>query len=83
MIQDFKEVAKFQFESAQARLERIITRLWTLCLILVLILLATNGAWLYHESKYSQEEHTIIKQEVDTESGCAFVTDGIHIGDRK
>lgn len=74
-MNDFKELAKFQFESAQARLERIIKLLWVLCLVLVILLVASNGAWLYHESKYSTQESTVIKQEVDG----SVVADGIHI----
>ena len=76
------DLARFQFESAQARLERVITKLWGLCLLLVILLVGTNAAWLYYESQFKTEKTTLIKQEVDTESGNAFVMDGIHIGDR-
>lgn len=75
MMNDFKELAKFQFESSQARLERIIKLLWALCLLLVVLLVATNGAWLYYESQFSTQENTVIKQEVDG----SVVADGIHI----
>ena len=82
-MDDYKEIAKFQFESAQARLERIITRLWVLCLLLVFLLMVTNGAWIYYESQFTVEEKTIVQQEVDTDSGNAYVMDGIHIGESK
>lgn len=80
---DFKEVAQFQFESAQARLERIISRLWILCLLLIVLLVGTNGAWIYYESQFQIEEKTIITQEIDAESGNAFLVDGVHIGENK
>lgn len=41
-----------EFESSQARMERINRRSWILCIILIVALLVTNGAWLYYESQF-------------------------------
>ncbi len=71
---------KFQFESAQARMERIIERLWKLCILLVILLVLTNGAWIYYESQFIVEETTEVEQTIDCDSGNAAIFDGVHIG---
>ena len=38
------------FESVTSRQERTIRRLWILCIILVLLFVGSNAAWMYHES---------------------------------
>lgn len=54
-------VTYFQHESILAHMERTNKRLWILCLILVIALLGTNGAWIYYESQwqYTQESTQI------------------------
>lgn len=60
-----------------ARFERTNRRLWILCIILILTLIATNAGWLYYESQFVTEE-TTVEQEVDTGDGDATV---IGVGD--
>lgn len=50
----------YLFDSAMARLERIIKRLWILCIILIIALITTNGAWIYYESSF---EDVVVTQE--------------------
>ena len=38
-------------ESSMARMERQIKRLWITILVLIFLLVGTNGAWLYYESR--------------------------------
>ena len=45
-------------ESSMARMERQIKRLWITILILIFLLVGTNGAWLYYES----QRETIYKE---------------------
>lgn len=56
-----KVVTYFQHESILAHMERTNRRLFILCLILVIALLGTNGAWIYYESQwqYTQESMQI------------------------
>ena len=58
-------ITYFQHESIIAHMERTNRRLWILCLILVLALLGTNGAWIYYESQwqYTQESTQIEAQQ--------------------
>ena len=39
-------------ESAMARMERQIKRLWITILVLIFLLVGTNAAWLYYESQW-------------------------------
>ncbi len=52
-------------ESAMARMERIIRRLWIAVLVLIVALLATNGAWVYYESSFVEETMTITQDNED------------------
>lgn len=70
-----KQISYLEFESSQARMERINRRLWVLCLVLIISLLGTNGAWLYYESQFTDTE---VSQDIDTGQGDATV---IGIGD--
>ena len=59
-----KDVPYIAHESAVARLERVIKRLWVLTLVLIILLAASNAAWLYYESSFEE-----IRIEQDNESG--------------
>ena len=39
-------------ESAMARMERTIRRLWILLIMLVVLLVGSNGLWLWYESQF-------------------------------
>lgn len=57
-------------EGVMARMERTIKRLWIVVLVLIVLLAATNGAWIYYESQFVEES---VWQEVDTGNGNAYV----------
>ena len=46
-------------ESAMARMERQVKRLWITVLVLIAMLVATNGAWIWYENQFSDIETTI------------------------
>lgn len=50
-------------ESALARMERMVKRLWVTVLVLIFLLVGTNGAWLWRESQWET-----IYQEVTQEA---------------
>lgn len=66
-------VPQLAFESMKATLERTIRRLWILALVLIIVLLGTNAAWLYYEIRWKTVNATEIAQEVDTGEGSAYV----------
>lgn len=57
------------YESQGARLERGNKRLFILSVILMILLLATNGAWIYYESTFSTTQETKLEQEIETGEG--------------
>ena len=57
-------------ESAMARMERTIRRLWILLIVLVALLVGSNALWIWYESQF---EDVSVEQEVDTGEGDAFV----------
>ncbi len=65
-------------EGAMARMERIIRRQWILCIILIVLLAVTNGAWVYYESQFTDETLTVT-QDLDSNTGDAVINDGVHI----
>ena len=62
-------------ESAMARTERCAKRLWTVIILLIVLLVGTNGAWLWYESQFEVVETTTIEAEQDG-SGVNIVGGG-------
>lgn len=60
-----KDVPYIAHESAVARLERVIKRLWVLSLVLIILLAASNAAWIWWESQYQTIETTITQENAD------------------
>lgn len=61
-------------EASMARMERQAKRLWITVLSLIVILVATNGAWIWYESQFS-DIVTTIEAEQDG-SGVNIVSGG-------
>lgn len=55
-----RDIPYIAFESVCARFERTIKRLWILIIILAVLLVGTNGAWLWYTSQF---DDVIITQE--------------------
>ena len=53
-----KDISYVAFEGVCARFERTIKRLWILVIILTLLLVGTNCAWLWYESQFQYIETT-------------------------
>lgn len=66
-------------ESAMARQERTIKKLWVALLLVICLLVATNGLWIWYESQWTTVE-TTVTQDVDAGvGGRAIINDGVHI----
>lgn len=68
--QNVEPVPYIVHESAMARQERTIKRLWVLLILVISLLVATNGAWIWYESQFAEES---VWQEVDTGEGDAYI----------
>ena len=56
-------------ESAMARMERTIRRLWILLIILVVLLVGSNALWIWYESQFED-----VTTEVEMENESGFVS---------
>lgn len=61
------ERMKFYLETVTATMERTIKRLWILALVLVALLVISNGLWIWYESQFVDEVVTV-EQEADGSS---------------
>lgn len=71
-----KDVSYIAFESVCSRFERTIKRLWILVIILTVLLVGTNCAWLWYEAQFSYVETTEVSQDVDATDGENVVVSG-------
>lgn len=60
-------------EADMARQERTIKRLWILLLVMLVLLVGTNGAWIYYESQFVDESWTF---EANTDDGGTAIANG-------
>jgi len=71
-------VAYIVHESAMARQERTIKRLWIALLLAISFLVATNGAWIWYESQF---ETVVISAEQESNSGgINYIVNGENYG---
>lgn len=61
-----KQIPYIAHESEVARLERIIKRMWILCIIIFVALIGTNAGWIWYESQW---EDVTVSQEITQDSG--------------
>lgn len=74
----------FGYELLSAITERTIKRLWVLCILLLVALLASNISWIIYESQFTTETTTTIDAEQSGEGtnnivnggDCTYVTEG-------
>ena len=70
-----KDVPYNAYEVALARLDRIIKRLCALVLALIIILCASNAAWIWWESQF-EEVKTVETYEANADSGGNAIANG-------
>ena len=56
-------------ESSMARMERQIKRLWIAVLVLIVMLVGTNGAWLWYNSQFETVETVTEEYQADASDG--------------
>lgn len=69
-----QQVPYIVHEADMARQERTIKRLWILCILMFISLVASNIGWIMYESQFEETTTTQeVEQNVDTENGSAVV----------
>lgn len=85
MVMDNKDVPYIVHEGDMARMERTNKRLWIVILVLIILLVSSNIAWLCYEN--SMEDVTTtneVTQELDTNGGGdAMINGDVSIGKSK
>lgn len=85
MVMDNKDVPYIVHEGDMARMERSNKRLWIVILVLIILLVSSNIAWLCYEN--SMEDVTTtneVTQELDTNGGGdAMINGDVSIGKSK
>lgn len=72
-----KDVSYVAFESVCARFERTIKRLWILVILLTVLLVGTNCAWLWYESQFEEVTTTTTETyEADAADGGVAISNG-------
>lgn len=62
---DDRKIEYIAFESVCIRFERINKRLWILCIILAIMLIGSNIAWLKYMQEFEVTETTITQDNAD------------------
>lgn len=63
----------FAHEGEMVRMERVVKRLWITVILLIVLLVGTNGAWLWYESQFEYYEETTVEQEAESEDGSIIL----------
>ena len=71
----FESVPYIVHEASMARMERQAKRLWITVLALIVILVATNGAWIWNESQF-EEVKTVETYEANVDNGGNAIANG-------
>lgn len=69
MEEEKATIPYFVHESAMARAERTIKRLFIVCILLIVVAVATNAYWIYYESQFEDIVTTEVTQDAEWESG--------------
>lgn len=72
-------------ESAMARMERTVRRLWILLIMLVVLLVGSNGLWLWYESQFESvtEQWEFDVDQDSADGGTNYVIGGDYRGEAK
>ena len=66
---EHEKISYFVFENEMNRLEIHNKRMFIIILILITVIICTNGAWIYHESLYEDVVTTTQTVTQDSEDG--------------
>lgn len=70
-------------ESAMARAERTIKRLWILLIIVIVLLVGSNALWIWYEAQWEVVETTTEIEQDTSGSGNNYIVGGDFNGETK
>ena len=68
-----KEKDQYMIDIVSALAERTVKRLWVALILTILLLVASNGLWIWHETQYVDESWTY---EATTDDGGNAIANG-------
>ena len=71
-----ESVSYIVHESSMARMERQAKRLWIAVLLLIVMLVGTNGAWLLYNSQFETVETVTEEYQADASNGGNAIING-------
>lgn len=84
MRKDYETNFFVPYESAVAALERTVRRLWVLCIIVIVLFVASNIFWIYHVGQYQGiTTEAEITQDFDTGQGGDITNGDVRFGETK
>lgn len=66
-----KSIPYFVHEGMVVRMERMNQRLWIICIILILALIASNLAWFFYDQQFETYEEQTVTQSAESGEGDA------------
>lgn len=77
ILEEHKSDSKYYTDIISGMTERTIKRLWIVIILLIVLLVATNGMWIYYESQFVDEVTTQeVLQEVSGENSRNYFAGG-------
>lgn len=73
---DPERVPYIVHEASMARMERQAKRLWITILVLIFVLIGTNGAWLWYNSQFEAVETVTEEYQADASDGGNAIING-------
>ena len=74
LIQDTNEPISFKAHQAMlARMDMMVKRLWISLILVIVLLVATNGAWIWYESQFEVTQTTVTQENTDGTNNYNYI----------
>lgn len=80
-----KDVVYIPYYVAEGTADRLMAtnkRMWIMCILLIILLVGTNGLWIWYESQFMYYEQTV-EQEIDSDGDTTVIGIGDNYGKSK
>lgn len=76
---DIVYIPYYVAEGTADRLTAANKRMWIMCILLIILLVGTNGLWIWYESQFMYYEQTV-EQEIDSDGDTTVIGIGDNYG---
>lgn len=82
MSKEAVSIPYYVAEGMNDRLSAANKRLWILCILLIILLVGSNGLWIWYESQFLYYEQTV-EQDIESDGDTAVIGIGDYYGTSK